>query len=169
MTDTLKSICEQCTHLNYPRLDFISRSITRQKEIILRDLKELVSAASAELEKTVVIMTGSILEAVLYTFLQEQESYIAERRGKFAFKPEQRLQNFVDIFNRWFRDLLPKVELPDFVIRYRDLVHINCELNSEPDICSRASRDMLKILNTLLGELSEFARSRPAENPTSNS
>ena len=35
MIDTLRSICEQCTHLNNPRLDFVPSRLTRHKEIIL--------------------------------------------------------------------------------------------------------------------------------------
>ena len=157
MTDTLKSICEQCTHLNKPQLDFIPAEFVRHREAILRDLTELVSAASEEREKTVVILAGSILEAILYTFLRGQEAYIAKRRGTFTFDPNQSLESYVSIFNRWFRDVLPNVILPDFVVDYRDLVHINRELNSPPDICSRASRDMLRILDVLLEELSQFA------------
>lgn len=88
MTDTLKSICEQCTYLNSPQLDFIPSELTRHKEIILRDLTELVSAASAGFEKATTILAGSILEAILYTFLKGQENYIAGRRGTFTFNPE---------------------------------------------------------------------------------
>ncbi len=156
MTDTLKSICEQCTHLNDPQLDFIPAEFPRQRETILRDLKELVSAASIELEKTVVILAGSILEAVLYSFIQSQETYIAGRRGAFTFKPEHGLANFINIFNGNFRDVLPGVALPDIVVDYRNLVHFNREINSAPKICVRGSREMLKILDTLLGELSQF-------------
>lgn len=156
MTDTLRSICEQCTHLNQPQLEFISAQLTRHREIILRDLKELVSAATAGIDKTVVILGGSILEAVLYSFLQSQETYIAQRRGGFTFNPEHSLQNFVNVFNCWFLDILPNAEIPEFVVQYRDLVHINAELAFPPDICARASRDMLKILNRLLGELAQF-------------
>ena len=49
MTDTLRSICEQCIRLNNPQLDFIPEHLARQKEIIRRDLVELVSAAAAGL------------------------------------------------------------------------------------------------------------------------
>ncbi len=168
MTDTLKSICEQCTHLNKPQLDFIPAGFTRHREAILRDLTELVSAASEEHEKTVVILGGSILEAILYSFLQGQEAYIAKRRGTFTFNPNQNLENYISIFNRWFRDALPNVTLPDFVADYRDLVHINRELNSPPEICTRASRDLLRILDALLHELSEFAGSSNEQSPTSN-
>lgn len=157
MTDTLKSICEQCTNLNNPQLDFIPADLTRHRETILRDLKELVSAASTELEKTVVILAGSILEAVLYSFLQGQEAYIAGRRGTFTFDREQSLENYINIFNRWFRDILPNALLPNLVVGYRDLVHVNRELNSPPDVCARGPREMLRILNVLLGELSQFA------------
>jgi hypothetical protein len=159
MTDTLKSICEQYTHLNNPQLDFIPDK--RQREIILRDLKELVSAASAELEKTVVILAGSLLEAILYSFLHSQESFIAQRRGTFAFPAEAKLQNYVDIFNRWLSVLLPNVDLPNVVVDYRNLVHIENELAFPPDICERASRESLAVLNTLLGELSQFVNPQP--------
>ena len=157
MTDTLRSICEQCTHLNQPQLEFLSADRSRHKEIILRDLKELVSAATAGHDKTVVILGGSILESVLYSFLQSQETYIARRFSiEFTLNPEHSLQNFVNIFNRFFHDVLPNVALSNFVVEYRDLVHINKELNSPPDICLSASRDMLKILDRLLGELVQF-------------
>jgi hypothetical protein len=153
MTDTLRSICEQSTHLNNPQLDFIPDNLPRHKEIILRNLKELIAAASAELEKTVVILAGSTLEAILYSFIQSQESYIAGRRGEFTFNPEHSLQNYVSIFNRWFRGQFPAAQLPDFIVDYRDLVHLNRELNSPPHICAEASRSMLNILNAFLGQL----------------
>ncbi len=153
MTDTLRSICEQCTHLNNPQLDFIPDNLPRHKEIILRNLKELVSAASAELEKSVIILAGSTLEAILYSLIQSQETHIASRRGKFTFNPEQGLQDYVSIFNRWLRGQFPAAQLPDFIVDYRNLVHINRELNSPLHICAEASRSMLTILNAFLGEL----------------
>ena len=161
MTDTLKSICEQCINLNNPQLDFIPAELTRHRETILRDLKELVSAASIELEKTVVILSGSILEAVLYTFIQGQEAYIKNLDGAFTFDPRATLQRFMNIFNRYFRRVLPSVVLRDIVADYRDLIHVNRELNSHPGICARGSREMLRILNALLGELSQFAGPLP--------
>lgn len=157
MVVTLRFICEQCTHLKDPQLEFISGDLIRHREIILRDLQELLSAASDELDKAVTILAGSIFEEILYSFLQSQEAFIAQRRGTFTFDPTQSLQNYVDIFHRWFGDILPDTRLPDFVVRYRDLVHINSELNSPPDVCARASRDMLRVLDHLLGELSQFA------------
>lgn len=157
MTDTLKSICEQCTYLINPQLDFIPNDSPRQKELILRDLTELVSAASNEHEKTVVLLAGSILEGVLFAFLQAQEAYIAGRCGQFTFDPELGLEGFKNTFNRWFGDVFPNVRLPDFIVEYRDLVHINRELSSPPDLCGQASRSLLRILNFLLGELAGFA------------
>jgi len=159
MTDTLKSICAQCDHLKSPQLDFIPVEPGRHREIILRDLRELVSAASAktEMHKTVVILGGCILEAVLYSFLQAQEAFIAGRRGEFQFDPNLGLRGYINVFNRWFRDLLPNVELPDALVTYRDLVHFNRELNSPPGICARAAPEMLEVLDRLLSELSQFA------------
>lgn len=157
MTDTLKSICEQCTHLHNPQLNFISVDLIRQREIIIRDIRELVSAASVELDKTVVVLAGCILESVLYSFLQGQKDYIAQRRGSFTFNPDQGLENYVNIFNRWFSDILPNTILPDLVIEYRNLIHINREVSSPPEICALASREMLRRLNVLMGELSMFA------------
>ena len=159
MTDTLRSFCEQCTHLNNPQLDFLSAE--RQKQIILRDLGEIVLAASAELQKAVTLMAGSVIESVLYSFLREQEDLIRELRGEFQFPPRLDLQDCVNIFNRWLRSLLPTVDIPDSVVDYRNLVHIERELNSPPDVYARASRDMLRILNDLLGELSRFAHPQP--------
>src|SRR5260370_1182706 len=157
MTDTLKSICEQCAHLNNPQLDFIPDELPRHKKIIRRDLRELISAASAELEKAVVSLAGSIFESVLYTFLQGQQAYIVKRRGGFRFKPDQSLQNYVEVFNRWFRDSLPNAQLPDIIVTYRDLIHINRELNESDDICAEASRAMIGILDAFLRELTTFA------------
>jgi hypothetical protein len=176
MTDTLKSICERCPYLNEPQLDFIPDSSTRERTIIARDLSELVSAAAAELEKTVTVLAASILEAVLYTFLKSREAYIAKRREArlrsrhekgdpleeaerpwFKFNPEQDLSQYVSIFNRWFRDVLPNAVLLPVVVSHRDLVHFNQELKSAPDICPRAAREMLRILNAFLGELAQFA------------
>jgi hypothetical protein len=157
MTETLKSICGQCTQLTAARIDFVPGSFARHRNAILRDLRELVLAASKNSERTVVLLSGCILESVLFSFLHSQETYIATRRGSFTFNPNHSLDNFVSIFNRWFRDVLPTVVLPDFVVDYRDLVHINRELNSPDDIFERASRDMLRILDRLLDELNQFA------------
>jgi len=156
MTDTLKSICDQCVHLKNPQLDFIPSDFARHREILTRDLRELTSAAACENEKTVVILAGGILEGILYSFIQGQSAYISERRGTFEFKPDHSLQNYLNIFNRWLNHLVPSVVLPDSVVYYRDLVHINHEINSQPGVCTGASREMLRILDALLGGLSEL-------------
>ncbi len=157
MTDTLKSICEQCTHLHNPQLDFIPEGLglQRHREIILRDVKELVSAASLEQEKTVVVLSGCVFESILYCFIQSQSEYIAARRGVFTFNPEHSLGNYVSIFNRFFST---SFAIPDLVASYRDMVHINRELQQPPDACRSAAPEMLRLLNTLLEVVSEFAR-----------
>ncbi len=158
MTDTLRSICEQSTHLSNPQLDFIPQDLSRYKEIILRDLKELISAASCELVKGVVSLAGSILEAVLFGFLKGQETFIAARRGgPFILEPGGSLQDFVKVFNRYFGDQFPKGLLPDVVVAYRDLIHINREISSTPEICQQPARDMLRILDSLLGHLTRVS------------
>src|SRR5579862_4472769 len=150
MTDTLKSICEPCAHLNNPQLDFIPVQFARHREIILRDLREIVSAASVESEKAVVILCGSLFEAILYVFLQSQLTFIEQLRGQpFTLNLEESLQHFVNVFNKYFKRAIPNAVLPDFVVDYRDLVHINRELNSPMNICAVASRDMLLRLNSL--------------------
>ncbi len=158
MTDTLKSICEQCSQLNTPQLDFIPPELLRHREIIRRDLRELIFAASNELQRSVVLLAGSLLEAVLFSFLSGQESYIAAIRGTaFVFDPNMSLQNYKEIFNRFFGRAIPGSELPDLIVQYRDTVHINQELALPEDICNRASRDLLRILDKLLADLIGFA------------
>jgi hypothetical protein len=76
MTDTLKSTFEQCTHLTSPRLKFVPDSLDRHREIILRDLSELADAAAREMEKTVVILAGSLFESVLHAFLQGPQQQV---------------------------------------------------------------------------------------------
>jgi hypothetical protein len=98
MTDTLKSICEQCIHLHNPQLDFISHQLQRQKDIILRDLCELVSVASLEHEKSVIVLAGGLLESVLYCFIQTETAQIAARHGSFTFNAEHNLDNYASIF-----------------------------------------------------------------------
>lgn len=155
MIDTLKSICEQCAHLRDPQLEFIPQESQRQKEIILRDLRELVTAAFNEQERSVVLLTGSLFEAVLYSFIQGQTEYISERRGvEFTFHPEHNLGNFVSIFNVYFSDLS---RVPDIVVAYRNTIHINCELEFDDDVCLRAARDLLRQLDLLLGALKDYA------------
>ena len=161
MTDTLRSICEQSTHLNNPRLDFIPAELTRHKEIILRDLRELVSVASNGHEKACVVLAGSVLEAILFSFLQGQEARIAERRGRFKFNPEQSLQNYLEIFNKWFGRDFPNLELPDILVDYRNLVHFNQELNSQPNECGKAARHLLRTLDALVGELAAYGGVSP--------
>jgi len=156
MTDTLKSICEQCTNLQNPQLDFVPVGSERQREIILRDLAELVSAAGLEREKTVVILAGCVFESVLYLFIQEQVGFISARRGvEFAFDPEQSLDNYVSIFNRYFSDLM---SIPDLVVNYRDLVHINRELQYPPGTCRAAAPEMLRLLDALVETLEAYSR-----------
>ena len=156
MTDTLKSICEQCAQLLNPQLDFLPEQSARHKEIILRDLAELVSADSHEREKTVILLTGGLFESVPFSFIQTQRDYIAARRGSFAFDPTSSLDNYVSIFNRWFSGI---TTIPDIVVEYRNMVHINRELNSAPDVCRNAAPLMLRLLDSLLAGLSEYARS----------
>jgi hypothetical protein len=154
MTDTLKSICEQCTHLRNPQLEFIPQGSQRQREIIVRDLEEVLSAARLEQAKSVIVLAGCLFEAVLYCFIQAQQDYIAARRGSFTFDPEQSLDNYISIFNRWFSDVLA---IPDIVVHHRDMVHINRELQYPPDTCPRAAGEMLRLLDALLGKLAELA------------
>jgi len=157
MTDTLRSICDQCTHLSSPQLGFVPSELRRHREILERDLRELLSAAASESEKSVVVLAGGILEGILYTLIAGQADYIAQRRGSFEFNPDHSLQNYVSIFNRWLKDLMPMAILPDSVVYYRDLIHINRELNSQPGICFTAAREMLRMVDALLGALCEFA------------
>jgi hypothetical protein len=158
MTDTLKSICAQCSHLSAPQLDFVPSTATRHAEIIRHDLKELVSVASADLPKAAVLLTGSLLESVLFSFLSGQETYMTAIRGtEFLFDPSMSLQNYKEIFNRYFRRAIPGSDLPDFIIAYRDTTHINRELAMPEDTCARASRELLRVLNKLLEDLASFA------------
>jgi hypothetical protein len=156
MTDTLKSICEQCIHLHNPQLEFLPESLLRQREIILRDLRELVSAASQEHEKTVVVLTGCIFESILYCFIQLQSDYITARRGvDFTFNPDHSLDNYVSVFNRYFSELLA---IPDMVVDYRDVVHINRELKHPSEVCQTAAPEMLRLLDALLGTLTRYSQ-----------
>jgi hypothetical protein len=133
--------------------------LARHKEIILRDLRELVSVASSEHEKACVVLAGSVLEAILFSFLQGQETKIGERRGRrFAFDPSQSLQYYLDTFNRWFGRDFPNLELPDVLVDYRNLVHFNQQLNSPTDECGRAARTLLRTLESLIRELSAYGR-----------
>jgi len=155
MIDTLKSICDQCAHLRDPQLEFIPQESQRQKEIILRDLRELIAAASNEQERSVVLLAGSLIEAALYSFIDGQSEYISQRRGEFTFHREHDLSSFVGIFNRWFSDL---GRIPDIIVAYRNTTHINRELEFDEDICPRAARDLLRQLDALLGSLESYAR-----------
>ena len=158
MTDTLKSICEQCSQLNAPKLDFIPPGLTRQNKIIRRDLWELVVAANNELDRSVVLLAGSLLESVLFSFLSGQETYMSAIRGTpFIFDPEMSLRNYKEIFNRYFGRPIPGSQLPDFIVDYRDAIHINRELQQPEEMLGRASREMLRILDKLLADLTGFA------------
>ena len=146
MADTLESICAQCSNLLNPRLDFIPGAFQREREIIIRDLRELVSAARMDHEKTVVILAGCIFESLLYVFLQ--------RPGPFTFRREQSLGEFAYIFGKYFREV---ATIPDFVVEYRNLIHMNRELKSHPDICRDAAPEMLLQLDLFVGRLALFA------------
>jgi hypothetical protein len=105
-----------------------------------------------------VALGGSALEGILFGFLKGQESFISKRRGEpFALNPEESLRTFVNVFNRYFADQFPKGLLPDMVATYRDLIHPNREASSAPEILEEAARDMLRRLNSILGQLSEVA------------
>ncbi len=156
MTDTLRSTCELCTHLHNPQLEFLPDNFQREREIILRDLGELVSAAFQERQKTVVILAGCVFESILFCFIQSQSDYIAARHGiPFTFNPEHSLNNYVNVFNRFFSGL---VAIPDVVVEYRDIVHINQELKRPFDVCHTAAPDMLKLLDSLLDRLSAYSQ-----------
>lgn len=158
MTDTLKSICEQCSQLSTSQLDFIPADPARHKEIIRRDLRELVIAASNELDRAVVLLAGSLAESILFSFLTGQKSYIELISGReFAFPPKMSLQNCKQVFNAYFGGAIPGSKLPDIVVDYRNTIHINQELVFPEDISSRASRESLRILDKLLSDLASFA------------
>lgn len=157
MTDTLRSTYKQCPQLRTPRLNFLPPAATRHAEIIRRDLNELLAAASAEHPKSVVLLSGSLLESVLFGFLSGQETYIAAIRGsQFVFHPNMSLRNYKEIFNRYFQRAIPGAALADSVVLYRDMTHINQELALPDDICARASREMLRTLDKLLADLAAF-------------
>jgi hypothetical protein len=159
MTDTLKSICEQCTHLNNPQLDFIPEDLQRYKKIIRRDLAELVLAASHGLEKSVVALAGSLLEAVLYCYLKSQEFIVSRRHTEpIVLSSEEGLQTYVNIFRRfrrYFSSELSADLLPPVAVDYRDLIHIDREVSSDPDFCSKAASDLLVIVDAVLGEFTK--------------
>jgi hypothetical protein len=158
MTDTLKSICEQCSQLNTPQLDFIPPELLRHREIIRRDLRELVIAASHELDRAVVFLAGSLAESILLSFLAGQKSYIEVISGSvFVFPPKMSLQNCKEVFNAYFGRAIPGSKLPDLIVEYRDTIHINKELALPEDIYNQASRDLLRILDKLLADLTGFA------------
>ncbi len=158
MTSTLKSLFDQCAQLKNPRLEFLPADFGSHREIILRDLNELRAAALAGHEKTVVVLAGSLIEAVLYCFLQTQQEYISTRRGvEFQFNPGHTLEKYVRVFNRYFSDVVPNVPLPDVVVRYRNLVHIDCEIDSPSGTGTIASRELLQMLEGLLAGLAEFS------------
>jgi hypothetical protein len=107
------------------------------------------------------MLAGSVLEAILFSFLQGQETQIAARRGRFKFDPDQNLQNYLDIFNKWFGRDFPNLELPDILVDYRNLVHFNRELNLPPDECRKAALTLLRTLDALIGELAAYGRVVP--------
>jgi hypothetical protein len=159
MTDTLKSICEQCTHLNNPQLDFIPEDLQRYREILRRDVAELVQAASYGLQKSVVAVAGSLLEGLLYSYLKPRESlivvYRADRNKPFKVDPGESLQSYLNIFKRYFGSNFPSDMLPPEVARLRDLIHINREISSDPEFCRKAAPDLLLIVDAVLGQFAK--------------
>ncbi len=128
---------------------------------MLRDLEELTYAASFELRKSTLALAGSIAEALLFTFLKAQESFISVRRGRpFVLDAGESLQTFVNVFNRYFTDRFPEDLLPDEVVSYRDLIHVNREVSSDPNVLKEAAPNMLRILNNLLDEFAKAFRHR---------
>ncbi|GEM_PF-2287165 len=160
MTDTLKSICEQCGNIVNPQLDFIPQRLNLYRTIIERDLKQLVFAASLEMDKAVVLLAGSIFEAVLHSFIQAHAIDIEiDRAGvPFKFDPESRLQKCVHIMKVYFARKIQNLDLLDSMARDRNLVHINQEISKDPDACYRASREMIRQLNLLLMDLANYSR-----------
>jgi len=98
------------------------------------------------------------MESVLFSFLSGQESYIETIRGaRFQFNPDMSLQNYKEIFNKYFGGAIPGSALPDLIVEYRDTIHINRELALPDDTCARASRDLIRILDKILADLAGFA------------
>jgi hypothetical protein len=96
------------------------------------------------------------MESVLFTFIQTNQAVIVARRGRFTFDPEHSLQNYLSIFNRWFRREFPNLELADLIVEHRDLVHFNREVNLPVGQCRRAAVALLRTLDALLRELNSF-------------
>jgi hypothetical protein len=121
-------------------------------------LRELLSVASSEHVKACVTLAGSIIEAVLLTFLLWQEARIAALKPGFTLDPTRGLRYYLGIFDDCFREDFPNLQFSNEVASFRDFVHINRELRAEPGECREGAITLLKKVDALVGELSNYGR-----------
>ncbi|MBP2635505.1 MAG: hypothetical protein H6Q72_1412 [Firmicutes bacterium] len=146
-------ILSNCT-INYNNLDFMN-SPTLHK-IVKRDLNELKAALNANSIKSVLVLSGSILEGILLDILLTKRSEAEPHHPKSLPLEKWQLSEIIDIAGKL--SILPTEAIAKFshgVREFRNLIHPGRELKDNLVIAAEEARIVIEVVNIVLRTLSK--------------
>lgn len=155
----LRYISQSCSWILNGKITFIDELICpRYRDIVERDMSELIYTLLTNSWKSSLILIGSIFEGLLYCFLKGNEEFLKEVSGNqnYEVRENGRLLYYLRLFRRYF-GIFDLDYLPDFITSYRNIVHPNYEINqSRISISDSAVRQALMLLNRLIRDFEEL-------------
>lgn len=127
------------------------------RQILLRDMQECAVAIATGQTKNATIMTGSIIEALLYAKLQEKNivSYTIPKGTKSVKKPlkEMVLADLLFVAEQEALVTPNSIRLSHYIRDYRNFIHPAKEIRSKDDVSQENVLIMWSILKRLIYEL----------------
>ncbi len=155
--DLAPDVGESLAEVRQSALDFVSDQALQA--ILRRDLEELVSAVSAGLDKSVAMLAGSIMEAVLVDVIDRRPDLAQGYMGKKKFPSDASIDKLVEIAVA--ENLLDSLatSLVDSIKDYRDLIHPDRERRLRTKLDGATTASLLALLRLVLRSLHD-ARSQ---------
>ncbi len=121
------------------------------KRILIRDYVEMNNCIEAKAYKSVIVLSGSIIEALLLEFLTNNppDGYTKNKIDKLRFFELIDLSETIDLISTTTKDL-------SSVIReYRNFIHPSKELRSESEINEDKAIIASRLVNMVIGNVKE--------------
>lgn len=146
-------IRESLAEIRQSALEFVSDDSFQA--ILRRDLEELVSAVSANLNKSVAMLAGSIMEAVLVDIIGRRPDLAQSYMGKKKFPADASLDKLIEIAVA--ESLLDSLamSLVSSIKDYRDLIHPDRERRERIKLDGATTASLLALLRLVLRSLHE--------------
>ncbi len=132
-----------------PSLDFVSDEIL--KNMLERDYKELKNCLEHKLDKSTIILAGSIIEAVLVDFFI---NFLPKGKKKKDIL-EASLSDLIDWAFKEKLILETTKNLSSVVRQYRNLIHPGREYRQNEKVDNKIANISVNLVEIILGEISE--------------